>query len=163
MACVEAVASARAGNCVVLKPAEQTPLSALCASARSCRKPAFPTGVVNIVPGFGPTAGAALAGHRGVDKIAFTGSTEVGKEVMRAAAGNVKKISLELGGKSPNIILPDADMDAARSQGVMMGMFFNQGEVCCAGSRLFVDKPDQGPVRRQARRQGRIARRSATR
>src|SRR5690606_17415529 len=83
--------------------------------------------------------GAALARHRGVDKVAFTGSTEVGKLVMREAATNCKRVSLELGGKSPNVILPDADVPAA-IRGVMQGMFFNQGEVCCAGSRLFVDR-----------------------
>jgi aldehyde dehydrogenase (NAD+) len=138
MACWKLSPALAAGNCVVLKPAEQTPLSAL-RLGEILQEAGVPDGVVNIVPGYGPTAGAALAGHRGVDKVAFTGSTEVGKEVMRAAAGNVKKISLELGGKSPNIILPDADIEGA-IKGVMMGMFFNQGEVCCAGSRLFVDK-----------------------
>lgn len=127
-----------AGNCVVLKPAEQTPLSAL-RLAELCLEAGVPPGVVNVIPGFGPTAGAAVARHRGIDKVAFTGSTEVGKIVMREAAENCKKVSLELGGKSPNIILPDADIDAAL-KGVMMGMFFNQGEVCCAGSRLFVHK-----------------------
>jgi aldehyde dehydrogenase (NAD+) len=138
MACWKLAPALAAGNVVVLKPAEQTPLSAL-RLGEIIQEAGVPDGVVNIVPGYGPTAGAALASHRGVDKIAFTGSTEVGKEVMRAAATNVKKISLELGGKSPNVILPDADLESA-VRGVMTGMFFNQGEVCCAGSRLFVDK-----------------------
>jgi len=99
----------------------------------------FPEGVVNIVPGFGETAGAALAAHPDVDKIAFTGSTEVGKLIIHAAAGNLKKVSLELGGKSPNIILDDADIDAA-IPGAASAIFFNQGQTCCAGSRLFIDK-----------------------
>jgi acyl-CoA reductase-like NAD-dependent aldehyde dehydrogenase len=126
------------GCTIVLKPAEQTPLSAL-RLAELCQEAGVPDGVVNVIPGYGPTAGGAIASHPGIDKVAFTGSTEVGKEVMRAAATNVKKVTLELGGKSPNIILPDADMEAAL-QGTMLGLFFNQGEVCCAGSRLFVDK-----------------------
>lgn len=99
----------------------------------------MPDGVVNIVPGFGPTAGAALAHHPLVDKVAFTGSTEVGKEILRASAGNLKRVSLELGGKSPNIVFVDADQDAA-VMGAFMGIFFNQGQVCCAGSRLFVEQ-----------------------
>ena len=97
----------------------------------------FPEGVVNIVPGYGETAGAALAAHPGIDKVAFTGSTEVGKLVAKAAADNLTKVSLELGGKAPNIVFADADLDQAVS-GAMMGIFFNQGQVCCAGSRLFV-------------------------
>src|SRR5207247_6861422 len=96
-------------------------------------------GVVNIVPGFGETAGAALAAHDDVDKIAFTGSTEVGKLIVNAATGNLKKVSLELGGKSPNIVFADADMKKA-SQGAASAVFFNQGQVCCAGSRLFIEK-----------------------
>jgi aldehyde dehydrogenase (NAD+) len=99
----------------------------------------FPDGVVNIVPGYGETAGAALAAHPGVDKIAFTGSTEVGKLIARAAADNLKKVSLELGGKAPNIVFADADLEQAVN-GAMMGIFFNQGQVCCAGSRLFLDE-----------------------
>src|SRR5437764_1064055 len=98
----------------------------------------FPEGVVNIIPGFGETAGAALASHKGIDKIAFTGSTEVGKVIAKTAAENLTKVSLELGGKAPNIIFADADLDQAVN-GAMMGIFFNQGQVCCAGSRLFVE------------------------
>ncbi|WP_432195577.1 aldehyde dehydrogenase family protein [Streptomyces sp. bgisy027] len=99
----------------------------------------LPAGVVNIVPGFGETAGAHLAQHPGIDKIAFTGSTEVGKAIVRASAGNLKRVSLELGGKSPNIIFSDADIDAA-IEGAALGAFYNQGEVCSAGSRLYVQR-----------------------
>jgi phenylacetaldehyde dehydrogenase len=127
-----------AGCTVVLKPAEQTPLSALYL-ARLIQEAGFPDGVVNVVPGFGETAGAALAGHPGVDKIAFTGSTEVGRMIMRAAAGNLKKISLELGGKSPNIVFADADLDAA-GEGAAFGIFYNMGQDCTAGSRIFVEQ-----------------------
>ena len=123
---------------VVLKPAEQTPLSALRLGALMLEA-GLPNGVVNIVPGYGETAGAALAAHPGVDKIAFTGSTEVGKLIVQAAAGNLKKVSLELGGKSPNIIFSDADISAAIA-GAAMGISFNQGEVCSAGTRLYVQK-----------------------
>jgi betaine-aldehyde dehydrogenase len=126
-----------AGNTVVLKPAEQTPVGAM-ELASLIQEAGFPDGVVNIVPGYGETAGAALAAHPDVDKIAFTGSTEVGKLVARAAADNLKKVSLELGGKAPNIVFADADMEQAVN-GAMMGIFFNQGQVCCAGSRLFLD------------------------
>src|SRR5580700_9420464 len=126
------------GCTVVLKPAEQTPLSAL-RLGELMLEAGLPDGVVNIVTGFGETAGAALAGHPGVDKIAFTGSTEVGRLIATAATGNLKKVSLELGGKSPNIIFSDADIDAAIA-GAAQGIFFNQGEVCCAGSRLFVQQ-----------------------
>jgi len=126
------------GCTVILKPAEQTPLTAL-RLGELIMEAGFPEGVVNIVPGFGETAGAALASHPDVDKIAFTGSTEVGKLIIHAAAGNLKKVSLELGGKSPNIILDDADIDAA-IPGAASAIFFNQGQTCCAGSRLFVDK-----------------------
>jgi phenylacetaldehyde dehydrogenase len=128
-----------AGNCVVLKPAEQTPLSAL-RLGELLLEAGLPDGVVNIVTGFGETAGAALAAHNDVDKVAFTGSTEVGKLIVRAAAGNLKKVSLELGGKSPNIIFKDtADMDAAIN-GAASAIFFNHGQCCCAGSRLMVEK-----------------------
>ena len=96
----------------------------------------FPPGVVNIVTGFGETAGAALAAHPDVDKVAFTGSTEVGKLIVQAAAGNLKKVSLELGGKSPAIVFPDADMDVA-IRGTANAIFFNMGQCCTAGSRLF--------------------------
>src|ERR671938_2170142 len=127
-----------AGNTVVLKPAEQTPVNAM-ELGRLIQEAGFPDGVVNIVPGYGETAGAALASHPGIDKIAFTGSTEVGKKIAHAAAGNLKKVSLELGGKAPNIVFADADMEQAVS-GAMMGIFYNQGQVCCAGSRLFLDE-----------------------
>ncbi len=126
------------GNTVVLKPAEQTPLTALRLGELVCEA-GFPDGVVNIVAGFGETAGAALAAHLDVDKIAFTGSTEVGKKILHASEGNLKKITLELGGKSPNIIFPDADLKYA-IRGAMNAIFFNQGQVCTAGSRLFVHK-----------------------
>src|ERR687893_2283426 len=126
-----------AGNTVVLKPAEQTPVGAM-ELGKLIQEAGFPDGVVNIVPGFGETAGAALAAHPEVDKIAFTGSTEVGKLVAKAAADNLKKVSLELGGKAPNIVFADADIEQAVN-GAMMGIFFNQGQVCCAGSRLFLD------------------------
>jgi len=125
-----------AGNTCVLKPAEQTPVTAM-ELAKLIQEAGFPDGVVNIVPGYGETAGAALASHPGIDKIAFTGSTEVGKLIAQAAANNLAKVSLELGGKAPNIVFADADLDQA-VEGAMMGIFFNQGQVCCAGSRLFV-------------------------
>jgi phenylacetaldehyde dehydrogenase len=127
-----------AGCCIVLKPAEQTPLSAL-RLGELILEAGFPDGVVNIIPGYGETAGAALAAHPDVDKVAFTGSTEVGKLILHAAAGNLKKVSLELGGKSPNIVLDDADLDKAIS-GAAGAIFFNHGQCCCAGSRLFVEK-----------------------
>ena len=127
------------GNTVVLKPAEQTPLTALLLG-ELITEAGFPDGVVNIVPGYGETAGAALATHDGVDKVAFTGSTEVGKLIVHAAAGNLKKVSLELGGKSPNVIYKDADMDTAIA-GSASAIFFNHGQCCCAGSRLFVERP----------------------
>ena len=127
-----------AGNTVVLKPAEQTPVTAM-ELGKLIQEAGFPEGVVNIVPGYGETAGAALAAHPGIDKIAFTGSTEVGKLIAKAASENLTKVSLELGGKAPNIVFADADMDQAVS-GAMMGIFFNQGQVCCAGSRLFLEE-----------------------
>src|SRR5579862_7678850 len=126
------------GNCVVLKPAEQTPLSALLL-AQLMAEAGVPEGVVNVVPGFGETAGAALAAHPDVDKIAFTGSTEVGKLILQAAAGNLKKVSLELGGKSPNIVFDDADVKPTIA-GAANAIFFNQGQVCSAGSRLYIEK-----------------------
>jgi acyl-CoA reductase-like NAD-dependent aldehyde dehydrogenase len=127
-----------AGNTIVLKPAEQTPTTAM-ELGKLIQEAGFPDGVVNIVPGYGETAGAALASHPGIDKVAFTGSTEVGKLIAHAAADNLKKVSLELGGKAPNIIFADADIEQAVN-GAMMGIFFNQGQVCCAGSRLFVEE-----------------------
>src|SRR5215475_1298617 len=123
------------GNCVVLKPAEQTPLSALFL-AELIAEAGVPDGVVNVVPGFGETAGAALAAHDDVDKVAFTGSTEVGKLIVQAAAGNLKKLTLELGGKSPNIVFDDAGDDAVA--GAANAIFFNHGQCCVAGSRLFI-------------------------
>jgi len=127
-----------AGCTIVLKPAEQTPLSALRLGELICEA-GFPDGVVNIVPGYGETAGAALAEHPDVDKVAFTGSTEVGKLILGAASRNLKKVSLELGGKSPNIVCTDADLEAS-IPGVASAIFFNHGQCCCAGSRLFVEK-----------------------
>src|ERR1700726_4335656 len=127
------------GCTVVLKPAEQTPLSAL-RLGELIMEAGFPEGVVNIVPGYGETAGAALAAHPDVDKIAFTGSTEVGKLIVHAATGNLKKVSLELGGKSPNVVFKDADLDTAIA-GSASAIFFNHGQCCCAGSRLFVERP----------------------
>src|SRR4051794_27308244 len=127
-----------AGNTVVLKPAEQTPVNAM-ELGKLIQEAGFPDGVVNILPGYGETAGAALASHTGIDKVAFTGSTEVGKMIARAAADNLTKVSLELGGKAPNIVFADANIKQAVS-GAMMGIFFNQGQVCCAGSRLFVQE-----------------------
>jgi phenylacetaldehyde dehydrogenase len=126
------------GCTVVLKPAEQTPLSALLL-AELVAEAGFPDGVVNVVPGYGETAGAALASHPDVDKVAFTGSTEVGKLIVQAAAGNLKKVSLELGGKSPNVVFADADMKAT-IPGAASAIFFNHGQCCCAGSRLYVEQ-----------------------
>ena len=127
------------GNTVVLKPAEQTPLTAL-RVAQLAQEIGIPDGVINVIPGYGPTAGAALSGHMDVDKIAFTGETRTGQIIMEAAArSNLKRVSLELGGKSPNIVFADADLDAA-IEGAYFGLFFNQGQCCCAGSRLMVEE-----------------------
>lgn len=126
------------GNTVIMKPAEQTPLTALYV-AELIKEAGFPAGVVNILPGYGPTAGAAIASHPGIDKVAFTGSTEIGHLVMTAAAqSNLKRVTLELGGKSPNIIFKDCDLDYA-VETAHFGLFFNQGQCCCAGSRIFVE------------------------
>jgi phenylacetaldehyde dehydrogenase len=125
------------GCTVVLKPAEQTPLTALLLG-ELIQEAGFPDGVVNIVTGFGDTAGAALAAHPDVDKVAFTGSTEVGKLIVQAAAGNLKKVSLELGGKSPNVVLADSEIGTAIG-GAADAIFFNHGQCCCAGSRLYVE------------------------
>jgi len=125
------------GCTVVIKPAEQTPLSCLLLG-ELVQEAGIPDGVVNIVPGYGETAGAALAAHPDVDKVAFTGSTEVGKLILQAAAGNLKKVSLELGGKSPNVVFGDVDLDAAIA-GSSSAIFFNHGQCCCAGSRLYVE------------------------
>jgi phenylacetaldehyde dehydrogenase len=127
-----------AGCTVVLKAAEQTPLTAL-RLGELFLEAGFPAGVVNILTGFGETAGTAIAAHPDVDKVAFTGSTDVGKLIVQAAAGNLKKVSLELGGKSPAIILPDADLDLAIA-GAANAIFFNHGQCCCAGSRLYAHK-----------------------
>jgi acyl-CoA reductase-like NAD-dependent aldehyde dehydrogenase len=124
------------GNAVVLKPSEITPLSAL-RLGELILEAGFPPGTVNIVPGFGANAGQALVHHADVDKISFTGSTRVGREILQASSLDFKRVTLELGGKSPNIILPDADLDEAVG-GAMSAIFFNQGEACVAGSRLFV-------------------------
>ncbi|WP_232792489.1 aldehyde dehydrogenase family protein [Actinacidiphila yeochonensis] len=132
-----------AGNTVVLKPAETTPLSALF-FADVCRQAGLPRGVVNILPGYGD-AGAALVAHEGVDKVAFTGSTEVGKAIARSVAGTRKKVTLELGGKAANIVFDDAPIDQA-VEGIVNGIFFNQGHVCCAGSRLLVQESVQDEV-----------------
>lgn len=128
-----------AGNAVVLKPAEQTPLTAL-RLAELLAEAGFPAGAVNIVPGFGPRAGAALAQHGGVDKVSFTGSTEVGRRILTAAGGNLKKVTLELGGKSPGIVFADADLPSA-ILGAAQAVFLNSGQVCTAASRLFVEEP----------------------
>jgi phenylacetaldehyde dehydrogenase len=124
------------GCTVVLKVAEQTPLSGL-RLAELIHEAGFPEGVVNVLTGYGEGAGAPLAAHDLVDKVAFTGSTEVGKLILKAATGNLKKVTLELGGKSPSVVFPDADLKRAIS-GTASAIFFNQGQCCCAGSRLFV-------------------------
>ena len=127
------------GCTIVLKPAEQTPLTAL-RVAQLAQEAGFPDGVINVVPGFGPTAGAAVSSHPDIDKVAFTGEYSTGQLVSVAAAqSNLKRVSLELGGKSPNVVFADADLDAA-VMGSWLGLFFNQGQCCCAGSRLFVEE-----------------------
>jgi aldehyde dehydrogenase (NAD+) len=127
------------GCTIVLKPAEQTPLTAL-RVAQLAQEAGFPDGVINVVPGYGPTAGAAVSSHKDIDKVAFTGEYCTGQLVMEAAAkSNLKRVSLELGGKSPNVVFADADLDAA-VHGSWFGLFFNQGQCCCAGSRLFVEE-----------------------
>jgi aldehyde dehydrogenase (NAD+) len=127
------------GCTVVLKPAEQTPLTALRVAALA-QEAGYPNGVINVVPGYGPTAGAAISGHMDIDKVAFTGEYLTGQIIMEAAAkSNLKRVSLELGGKSPNVVFADADLDAA-VEGAYFGLFFNQGQCCCAGSRLFVEE-----------------------
>jgi len=127
------------GNTVILKPAEQTSLTALRLAELTCELD-FPPGVVNVLTGRGEVTGAALAAHPGVDKISFTGSTEVGRSIAAAGAAHLTRVSLELGGKSPNVVFADADLDAAAS-GAAWGIFYNMGEDCCAGSRLFVQAP----------------------
>ena len=132
------------GNAIVLKPAEQTPYTAL-RMAELALEAGIPAGIFNCVSGIGEEAGAALVRHPGVDKIAFTGSTEVGRIVMREAAASLKKVSLELGGKSPNIVFADADLDAA-ARGALTGIFYGKGEVCAAGSRLLVESSVREPL-----------------
>ena len=127
-----------AGCTIVMKPAEQTPLTCL-RLADLAQQAGFPDGVINVVPGYGPTAGGAIVQHPGIDKVAFTGSTEVGRMIMRDASETLKRVTLELGGKSPNIVFADADLDAAVA-GAEIGLFLNQGQCCCAGSRLFVEE-----------------------
>lgn len=127
------------GNTVVLKTAEQTPLSAL-VFANFIKEAGFPPGVFNIISGYGRVAGAAISSHMDIDKVAFTGSTVVGRTIMKAAASsNLKKVTLELGGKSPNIVFNDADIEQAISW-VNFGIYFNHGQVCCAGSRVYVQE-----------------------
>jgi len=126
------------GNAVVLKPAEQTPLTGLLLGELALEA-GFPPGVLNVVNGRGPVTGQALVEHPDVDKVAFTGSVETGKEVMRTAADTLKKVSLELGGKSPNVIFADSDLEAA-VRGATTGIFYGKGEVCAAGSRLYVER-----------------------
>jgi aldehyde dehydrogenase (NAD+) len=127
-----------AGCTIVMKPAEQTPLSCL-RMARLAQKAGIPDGVINVVPGYGPTAGAAIVKHPGIDKVAFTGELATAKIIQREAAETMKRLTFELGGKSPNVIFADADLDAA-IEGAHFGLYFNQGQCCCAGSRLFVDE-----------------------
>jgi aldehyde dehydrogenase (NAD+) len=127
-----------AGNCVIIKPAAETPLTAVRIGELGLEA-GLPPGVLNVLPGPGSSAGAAMVRHSGIDKITFTGSTEVGKQIMREAAATVKKITLELGGKSPNIVFADADLEAA-VRGAYNGIFYGKGEVCAAGSRLLVEK-----------------------
>ncbi|MBX9787449.1 MAG: aldehyde dehydrogenase family protein [Pirellulales bacterium] len=126
-----------AGCTIVMKPAEQTPLTCL-RMARLAQKAGIPDGVINIVPGYGPTAGAALVKHPGVDKIAFTGEYRTAQIIMQDAAPTLKRLTFELGGKSPNVVFADADLDAA-AMGAHFGLYFNQGQCCCAGSRLFIE------------------------
>lgn len=134
------IAPALATGCmVVIKPAEQTPFSAL-RLAELATRAGFPAGVINVLPGEGAIAGAALVEHSGVDKISFTGSPETGAQIMRAAAGTFKRVALELGGKSPQLVFEDCDLEAA-VQGCAMGLFFNQGQICAAGTRMLVHRP----------------------
>jgi aldehyde dehydrogenase (NAD+) len=127
-----------AGCTIVMKPAEQTPLTCL-RMARLAQKAGIPDGVINIVPGYGETAGAAIVKHPGIDKVAFTGSGETAQLIMRDAATTLKRLTFELGGKSPNIVFADSDLEAAAA-GSHFGLYFNQGQCCCAGSRLFVEE-----------------------
>ncbi len=126
-----------AGCTIVMKPAEQTPLTCL-RMARLAQKAGIPDGVINVIPGYGPTAGASIVKHRGVDKVAFTGEHRTAQIIMRDASETLKRLTFELGGKSPNIVFADADLDAAAA-GAHFALYFNQGQCCCAGSRLFVE------------------------
>jgi phenylacetaldehyde dehydrogenase len=144
MAATKLAPALACGNTVVLKPAEQSPLSTL-RLAELIQEAGLPPGVVNVVPGFGPTAGAAMAAHLGIDKIAFTGSTAVGRQILQASAGNLKKVTLELGGKSPNIIFPDADLEKAIPAAVV-AFCRNSGQICSAGTRLFVHESLQQEI-----------------
>ncbi len=143
MACWKIAPALACGNTVILKPAEQTPLSAL-RLGELTQEAGLPDGVLNIITGFGPGAGSSIAEHPDIDKVAFTGSTEVGRLILKASAGNLKRVSLELGGKSPNIVFTDADLASAVPTS-MMGVFYNTGQVCAAGTRIFVqqDKYDE--------------------
>src|SRR5215470_1224863 len=127
-----------AGCTIVMKPAEQTPLSCL-RLARLAQKAGIPDGVINVVPGYGPTAGAAIVKHPGVDKVAFTGEYKTAQVIMRDASQTLKRLTFELGGKSPNVIFADANLDAAAA-GTHVGLYLNQGQCCCAGSRVFVQE-----------------------
>jgi aldehyde dehydrogenase (NAD+) len=133
-----------AGCTVVMKPAEQTPLTCL-RMAHLAQEAGFPEGVINVVPGYGPTAGAALVRHPGVDKIAFTGEHVTAQTIMRESADTLKRLTFELGGKSPNIVMADSDLEAAAA-GAHFGLYFNQGQCCCAGSRLFVERSIHGEL-----------------
>ncbi len=126
------------GCTIVMKPAEQTPLTCL-RMAQLAQEAGFPNGVINVIPGFGPTAGGAIVKHRDIDKVAFTGEHTTAQIIMREAADSLKRLTFELGGKSPNIVFADSDLDAA-AKGSHLGLFFNQGQCCCAGSRLFVQE-----------------------
>src|SRR5262245_41170659 len=138
-ACVWKIGPAIATGCtVILKPAEEAPLTAL-RLAELALEAGVPPGVVNVVPGYGETAGAALAAHMGVDKVAFTGSHMTGQSIIKASAGNLKRVSLELGGKSPDIVFADADIEAA-VPGAAMAVFSNSGQICSAGTRMFVEQ-----------------------
>ena len=138
MAITKVAPALACGNTVILKPAEQTPLTAV-RLGELIQEAGIPDGVVNIITGFGPGAGSSIVEHPDVDKVSFTGSTEVGKLILKASAGNLKRVSLELGGKSPNIIFPDTDLQIAARQ-AMNGVFFNSGQVCAAGTRIFVQQ-----------------------
>ncbi|WP_210411766.1 aldehyde dehydrogenase family protein [Rhodoferax sediminis] len=144
MAATKIAPALACGNTVVLKPAEQTPLTTL-RLAELIEEIGLPSGVLNVVPGYGAKAGAAMSAHPDIDKIAFTGSTAVGRQIMQAAAGNMKKVTLELGGKSPNIVFPDADLDRAVETAVV-AFCRNSGQICSAGTRLFVHESLQDEV-----------------